>query len=189
MLRIVSWLRLFSTDFFAAMNLLGSTGAVIAVTVTTYLPFMIFPIYTILEKLDRSCLEASRDLGVNAFKTFFKVTLPLSMEGVSSGVLMVFLPAATGFAISQTIGQGRVRLVGNLIQSVFEKNNYSFGSLLSLFVSVVILALERGGSHARKIKLEAGFAFRFQGRLRRFGAFFHVRPRCFDHVSIFQRRG
>ena len=141
MLRIVSWLRLFSTDVFAAMNLLGSTGAVIAVTVTTYLPFMIFPIYTILEKLDRSCLEASRDLGVNAFKTFFKVTLPLSMEGVSSGVLMVFLPAATGFAISQTIGQGRVRLVGNLIQSVFEKNNYSFGSLLSLFVSVVILAL------------------------------------------------
>ena len=141
MLRIVSWLRLFSTDFFAAMNLLGSTGAVIAVTVTTYLPFMIFPLYTILETLDRSCLEASRDLGVNAFKTFFKVTLPLSMEGVSSGVLMVFLPAATGFAISQTIGQGRVRLVGNLIQSVFEKNNYSFGSLLSLFVSVVILAL------------------------------------------------
>lgn len=139
MLRIVSWLRLFSSDAFAALNLIGTNVGVIFVTVTTYLPFMIFPIYTILEKLDRSYLEASRDLGVPAWKTFFKVTLPLSMSGVSSGVIMVFLPAATSFAISQTIGQGKVRLIGNLLQSVFEKNNYNFGSLLSLLVSLVII--------------------------------------------------
>lgn len=141
MLRIVSWLRLFSTDFFAALNVLGSTWSVVFVTVTTYLPFMIFPIFTILEKMDRSLLEASKDLGVPAWKTFLKITLPLSMEGVSSGVLMVFLPAATGFAISATIGQGKVRLIGNLLQSVFEKNNYNFGSLLSIFVSIVIIAI------------------------------------------------
>ena len=66
-LRIVSWLLLFSVDAFAAMNVLGSTWAVVFVTVTTYLPFMIFPIFTILEKLDRSLLEASRDLGVPAW--------------------------------------------------------------------------------------------------------------------------
>lgn len=141
MLRIVSWLRLLSTEGLAALNLVGTDAAVIFVTVTTYLPFMIFPIYTVLEKLDRSLLEASADLGVPSFKTFFKVTVPLSLSGVSSGVLMVFLPAATGFAISQTIGQGKVRLIGNLLQSVFEKNNYNFGSLLSIFVSVMILAL------------------------------------------------
>ena len=128
MLRIVSWLRLFSTDALSNLNLVGTMPSVIFVTVTTYLPFMIFPIYTVLEKLDRSLIEASKDLGVPAVKTFFKV-------------IMVFLPAATGFAISQTIGQGKVRLIGNLIQSVFEKNNYNFGSLLSIFVSLVIILL------------------------------------------------
>ena len=141
MLRIVSWLRLFSTDALAPLKLIGTNASVIFVTVTTYLPFMIFPIYTVLEKMDRSLIEASLDLGLPAYKTFFKVTIPLSLPGVSSGVLMVFLPAATGFAISQTIGQGKIRLIGNLMQSVFEKNNYNFGSLLSLFVSVIILAL------------------------------------------------
>ena len=141
MLRIVSWLRLFSTDGLKALNLIGTNSAVIFVTVTTYLPFMIFPIYTVLEKMDRSLIEASKDLGVPPWKTFFKVTLPLSLGGVSSGIIMVFLPAATGFAISQTIGQGKVRLIGNLIQSVFEKNNYNFGSLLSIFVSVVIILI------------------------------------------------
>ena len=158
MLRIVSWLRLFSTDAFKALNLIGTNAAVIFVTVTTYLPFMIFPIYTVLEKMDRSLIEASKDLGVPPWKTFFKVTLPLSLGGVSSGVIMVFLPAATGFAISQTIGQGKVRLVGNLIQSVFEKNNYNFGSLLSIFVSIVIIFLvllfnhlQRGKRKARKV--------------------------------------
>ena len=141
MLRIVSWLRLFSTDWLSAFNILGTNWAVIFVTVTTYMPFMIFPIYTVLEKMDRSLIEASRDLGLPAWKTFLKVTFPLSLGGVSSGVIMVFLPAATGFAISQTIGQGKVRLIGNLLQSVFEKNNYNFGSLLSIFVSVIIILL------------------------------------------------
>ncbi len=141
MLRIVSWLRLFSTDAFKALDLVGSYPAVILVTVTTYLPFMIFPIYTVLEKMDRSVIEASKDLGVTPIKTFFKVTLPLSLSGVGSGVLMVFLPAATGFAISQTIGQGKIRLIGNLIQSVFEKNNYNFGSLLSILLSVIIIGI------------------------------------------------
>lgn len=139
MLRIISWYKLFRSDMFQGLNLLGSKGAVVFVTVTTYLPFMIFPIYTVLEKLDRSLIEASNDLGVNKFKTFFKVTLPLSMGGVSSGVIMVFLPAATGFAISSTIGQGNVQLIGNVLQSVFEKNNYSFGSLLSILVSIAII--------------------------------------------------
>ncbi len=139
MLRIISWYKLFRSDMFAGANLLGTKSAVVFVTVTTYLPFMIFPIYTVLEKLDRSLIEASNDLGLNSVKTFFKVTLPLSMGGVSSGVIMVFLPAATGFAISSTIGQGNVQLIGNVLQSVFEKNNYSFGSLLSIIVSIAII--------------------------------------------------
>ena len=142
MLRILSWYKLFSSDALAALNLIGSKGAVIFVTVTTYLPFMIFPIYTVLEKMDRSLIEASKDLGVPAWKTFLKVTLPLSLGGVSSGVIMVFLPAATGFAISAIIGDGNVNMIGNIIENMFKTaNNYNLGSLLSIFVSIIIVAM------------------------------------------------
>ena len=140
MLRILSWYKLFSSDLLSGLSLIGSKGAVIFVTVTTYLPFMIFPIYTILEKLDRSLIEASKDLGVPAWKTFFKVTLPLSLDGAISGMIMVFLPAATGFAISAIIGDGKVNMIGNIIENMFKTaNNYNLGSLLSIFVSVIII--------------------------------------------------
>lgn len=141
MLRIVSWLRLFSTPFLSPLHALGSYWAVILVSVATYLPFMVFPIYTVLEKMDRSLIEASRDLGLPSPKTFFKVTLPLSMKGVYSGIIMVFLPAATGFAISEAMGGGKIRMFGNLLEGVFKQNNYNFGSLLSLLVSILLIAL------------------------------------------------
>lgn len=140
MLRILSWYKLFSSDLLSGLNLIGSSGAVIFVTVTTYLPFMIFPIYTILEKMDRTLIEASKDLGVPAWKTFLKVTFPLSLSGVSSGIVMVFLPAATGFAISAIIGDGKVNMIGNIIENMFKSaNNYNLGSLLSIFVSIIII--------------------------------------------------
>ena len=140
MLRILSWYKLFSSDMLAGLELLGTKGAVIFVTVTTYLPFMIFPIYTVLEKLDRSYIEASKDLGVPAWKTFIKVTFPLSLKGVFSGVMMVFLPASTGFAISAIIGDGKVNMIGNIIENMFKSaNNYNLGSLLSLLVSIIII--------------------------------------------------
>lgn len=140
MLRILSWYKLFSSDALSALNLIGSKGAVVFVTVTTYLPFMIFPIYTLLEKMDRSLIEASKDLGVPAWKTFLKVTFPLSLSGVTSGAIMVFLPAATGFAISAIIGDGKVNMIGNIIENMFKTaNNYNLGSLLSIFVSIIII--------------------------------------------------
>ena len=153
MLRILSWYKLFSSDTFSALNLIGSKGAVIFVTVTTYLPFMIFPIYTVLEKMDRSLIEASKDLGVPAWKTFFKVTFPLSLSGVSSGIIMVFLPAATGFAISQIIGDGKVNMIGNIIENMFKTaNNYNLGSLLSIFVSIIIIIFIIGLDKSQKGK-------------------------------------
>lgn len=142
MLRILSWYKLFSSDLFSSFNLIGSKWAVIFVSVTTYLPFMIFPIYTLLEKMDRSLIEASKDLGVPAIKTFFKVTFPLSLKGVSSGMIMVFLPSATGFAISAIIGNGNVNMIGNIIENMFKTaNNYNLGALLSIFVSVIIILI------------------------------------------------
>ena len=76
---------------------------IILVMTLVYLPFMIFPIYTVLEKMDKSLFEASNDLGAGAIKTFFKVTLPISSKGIYSGIMMVFLPAAMGFTIPKIV--------------------------------------------------------------------------------------
>lgn len=151
MLRILSWYKLFSSDLLSGLNLIGSKGAVIFVSVTTYLPFMIFPIYTILEKLDSSLIEASSDLGLQKWKTFIKVTIPLSIDGVISGMIMVFLPAATGFAISAIIGDGKVNMIGNIIENMFKTaNNYNLGSLLSIFVTIIIVIILLALGKAKK---------------------------------------
>ena len=91
--------------FGISLNISGSETAVILVMVLMYLPFMVFPIFTVLEKIDPSLLEASRDLGANNFKTFLKVTLPLSLKGISSGIIMVFLPCATSFTIPYIVSE------------------------------------------------------------------------------------
>ncbi|NLD25777.1 MAG: ABC transporter permease, partial [Acholeplasmataceae bacterium] len=92
--------------FGISLNYSGTEAAVILVMVIVYLPFMIFPIYTVLEKIDPSLLEASKDLGANNFQTFRQVTLPLSLKGVSSGIIMVFLPCATSFTIPYIVSKG-----------------------------------------------------------------------------------
>lgn len=145
LLRIVAWENIFYPVSFInnigiSLDLIGSIEAVIFVNVTMYLPFMIFPIFTILEKMDKSLLEASNDLGVGKIKTFFLVTLPLSLKGVFSGVIMVFLPAATGFAVSERIGAGKITMIGNVIESMFKRAfNYNLGAILAIFVSVIII--------------------------------------------------
>lgn len=144
LLRIVAWEKVFYptsilNQFGISLDLIGNIGAVIFVTVTMYLPFMIFPIFTILEKSDKSLLEASDDLGVGKIKTFFLVTLPLSLKGIVSGVIMVFLPAATGFAVSERIGGGSIPMIGNIIEDMFiTAFDYNVGALLAIIVSVVI---------------------------------------------------
>lgn len=130
-----SILNMFGISF----NFYGTEAAVILGMVMMYLPFMIFPIYTVLEKIDKSLLEASKDLGANDLKTFFKVTFPLSLKGVMSGVIMVFLPSAMGFAIPQRLGAGRVVLIGNIIENMMMKSFYNIGSILSLVVITLVI--------------------------------------------------
>lgn len=130
----------FSNTFGIAFNFYGTPFAVIFGMVMMYLPFMIFPIYTVLEKIDPSLLEASQDLGANQVKTFLKVTLPLSLKGVTSGVIMVFLPCAMGFTISEILGGGNIQMIGNIVENLFKRaNNYSLGSLISLIIIVLVL--------------------------------------------------
>ncbi len=105
-----------------------------------YLPFMILPIYTVLEKMDKSYIEASYDLGANSLKTFSKITLPLSMPGIASGITMVFMPTMTCYVISDTFGNGLVTIVGKLIDEQFTTfQNWNFGSAMAMVMLVIML--------------------------------------------------
>ena len=115
--------------------------AVILGMVYNYLSFMIMPIYTVIEKIDKSMLEAAADLGASPAKSFLRVTLPYSLPGVLEGITMVFVPAVTTFVISQLMGGGKVPLIGDIIQNQFGKSSdWHFGATLSLLVMVVVLA-------------------------------------------------
>ena len=133
---------MFESVLMIPLNISGTTGAVILVMVIMYLPFMILPIFTQLEKIDRSLFEASADLGATPVKTFTKVTLPLSLKGIISGIIMVFLPCATGFAIPQIIGNGNVELIGNYIERYFVSggaSQYNVGAIVSLVIIIAVI--------------------------------------------------
>ncbi len=123
-----------------AVNILYTSGAVVLGMVYNFLPFMILPIYSVLIKIDNSIIEAAEDLGANSFTVFRKVTFPLSIPGVVSGITMVFLPAVTTFIISKLLGGGHYMLIGNLIENQFlVADNWNFGSAISILMMVLIL--------------------------------------------------
>lgn len=125
------------------VQMVGTEGAVLLGMVYNFLPFMILPIYTVLKKLDYRVIEAAEDLGANPLRVFFRVKLPLSMPGVISGITMVFMPAATTFAISRLLGSGMFWLMGDLIDYQFREismaSGQNFGSALSLIMMVLII--------------------------------------------------
>ena len=121
------------------IRLLYNYGAVLMGMVYNFLPFMIMPIYSALSKMDHRLIEAAQDLGANRFEVFRKVILPLSIPGVISGVIMVFMPAVTTFVISTLLGGG-MKLFGDLIQTQFITiDDWNFGSALSMVMLVLIL--------------------------------------------------
>lgn len=121
-------------------NVKGTETGIIVALVLTYLPFMILPIYTVLEKMDKSLIEASMDLGASPVRTFFKVTFPLSIKGVVTGVIMVFLPSFSGFAVPYILGDGKFVLVGTIIEKSYNYN-INFVSTLSILLVVVIFLM------------------------------------------------
>jgi len=117
----------------------GTWMAILIGLIITYMPFMILPVYTALEKIDISLEEASLDLGLTPFKTFWKVIFPLSFKGVVTGSIMVFLPTFAGFAIPYLLSEGQTLFIGNMINDRFIATNYNLGSLLSVIILVIIL--------------------------------------------------
>lgn len=122
------------------VSLIYTDFAVILGMVYNFIPFMILQIYTSLTKMDKSYLEAASDLGANKIQSFLRITLPLSLPGVLSGITLVFLPAVSSFFIPKMLGGGQYVLIGNVIESQFlTSGNWNFGSAISLIMAVLIM--------------------------------------------------
>ena len=119
--------------------MIRTPGAVILGMVYNYLPYMILPLYAIIVKIDPRLIEAAEDLGCNGFQTFKKVTLPLSMPGILSGITMVFVPAVSTFYISQKLGGTETLLIGDVIERQFKQAyNPNVGAALSLVLMALV---------------------------------------------------
>ena len=122
------------------VHMIHTEFAVILGMVYNFLPFMILQIYTSLAKMDRSLLEAANHLGASRSMAFLKITLPLSLPGVLSGITLVFLPAVSSFFIPKLLGGGQYIMVGNLIETQFiTSGDWNFGSAISLVMVVIIM--------------------------------------------------
>ena len=127
-----------TTELFNMLGVTLGKGTLLYGMVYDYLPFMIYPIYNVLNKMDKSYAEAAQDLGATPWKVFWKVVLPLSMPGVASGVLMVFMPTVSTFAISEFLTNNKIKLFGTIIQENINSSMWNYGAALSLMMLIII---------------------------------------------------
>lgn len=150
LLRTYAWMTILSNNgilnnLFKLLGLpefemLYTNGATVMGMVYNFLPFMILPIYTAISKLDKGLLEAADDLGADKKTILTKVIIPLSMPGVISGIIMVFMPAVSTFIIPQLLGGNKNMMIGNLIEKLFILNgDWNFGSAISIIMMIIIL--------------------------------------------------
>jgi len=122
------------------LHIVGSDFGVILGMVYDFLPYMVLPIFTTMTKLDKRYIEAAHDLGCNNIQTMTKVVMPLTISGVISGVTMVFVPSISTFYISQKLGAGKIDLIGDTIERLFQNTStYNVGAVISLVMMVLIL--------------------------------------------------
>ena len=106
--------------------------------VYNYLPFVVLPLYTTMIKMDKNQIEASSDLGANAFQTFFKVIIPMTMPGIVSAATMVFMPTLSSYVISDILSEYNVVLFGSYIDLYFNQADWNFGSFMALIMLILI---------------------------------------------------
>ena len=150
MLRILAWKLLLNKNGvlntllmgfgLEPVTILNTPAAVVFGMVYDYLPFMILPIYNSMARIKKDYIEAAHDLGANSITVFFKITVPLTLSGIISGIVMVFVPALTSFAVSELLGGGKVLLIGNIIEESFMQGmQWNVGSGLSFVLMVFVL--------------------------------------------------
>ena len=164
LIRLFAWINLLRRDgainrFLMAIGLIhdplqlvyNNVGAVIGLTYTL-LPFMIMPLYSSIEKLDKSLLEACSDLGAKPVEAFLRVTLPLTMPGIFAGTIMTFIPTLGLFFVIDLMGGSKILVMGSLIRNEFiTAKDWPLGAALSLFLIIITLLLvklyqKNGGS-------------------------------------------
>lgn len=154
LIRTYGWITLlrndgvFNTIFQAAhlishpLQLIYTIGAIMLGMVYTLFPYMVLPLYSSIEKLDGSLLEAASDLGAQPYRSFLRVTLPLTGPGIFAGSIQVFVPTLGYFFISDLMGGGKIMLVGNLIENQFlSAQNWPFGAALSIVLILLTILL------------------------------------------------
>ena len=121
------------------IHIANTFGAILIGMSYDYFPFMLLPIFNTISRIDTDYINASKDLGANSIRTFLKVTFPLSLPGVISGITMVFVPAISDFAIAEMLGGGKIMLIGNVVEMSFTKGHYYQGSGLALLLMIFVL--------------------------------------------------
>ena len=121
------------------LRIMYTSGAVVLGLIYILLPFMVMPLYSSLEKLDKSCLEAARDLGASKLQTFIRIIIPLTMPGIIAGCLLVLLPAMGLFYVADLMGGAKNLLIGNVIKSQFLNiRDWPFGAATSICLTLVM---------------------------------------------------
>lgn len=149
-LRILAWQMILSNNGILnfilqalgiqPLQIINTGTAVMIGVVYDYLPYMMLPIFNAVAEIDEDLLEAARDLGANVFTVFLKIIFPLTVPGLLSGIVMVFVPAMTSFVISDILGGGKLQLIGNVIEQEFTKGmNQNLGSGLSVSLMIFVL--------------------------------------------------
>ncbi|MDO5713786.1 MAG: ABC transporter permease [Tissierellia bacterium] len=152
LLRTYAWLTLLGNNgiinrflgifHIGPWDLMYNDRAILLGMIYNFLPFMVLPIYSVLIKIDKSYVEAAKDLGASKFIVFWKVIFPLSLPGVITGITMVFIPGISTFIISSLLGGNKYYLIGNLIEQQFRfTGNWAFGSALSVILIVILMIL------------------------------------------------
>jgi spermidine/putrescine transport system permease protein len=122
-------------ESYQPLQLLYNDGAVIAGLVYVYMPFMVLPLYATIERLERPYLEASLDLGASQLQTFLRITVPLTMPGIISGIILVFIPCLGSFLTPDLLGGTNAQMIGNVIERQFKAaNDWPFGAALSFLL-------------------------------------------------------
>jgi spermidine/putrescine transport system permease protein len=135
---LLQWLHITN----APLNLLYTPTAVLIGMVYEFLPFMVLPLYTSLEKIENSLLEAAADLGAPPWKAFIRVTLPLSVPGMIAGTILTFIPAMGMFVVPDILGGAKTILIGNVIRNQFlTARDWPFGAAASMILMVMTMAL------------------------------------------------
>ncbi len=150
LIRTYAWLTLLGPDGLGGMigdaigdsgfRILGTPIAVLIGVVYGYLPLMIFPIYVTLERMDRTLIEASKDLGAGRWATFRQITLPTALPGLITGSILVFIPLMGEYIIPAILGYGRVFLIGNqLVLQFLEARNWPVGSAYAVMLILIMV--------------------------------------------------